>query len=227
MLTPLPLQSRRQFLGSAAAAIATAGIASHSTAAETKPSTAKSRNPFTYRFNIGEFEAYSISDGHGMFRPGVSLMWPEADRPAMQEDLVRHGERTDGLPLYVNVLLVRMGNEIAIFDSGFGRGTNPNTGWLMDALAAIEVDPAKVTQSFLSHAHSDHIGGFVAANKAVFPNAAFHCLKEEVAFWRSPSPDFSHSKRAKGPLPGMIKDARAKFDVLQPSMELHRDGDEV
>src|SRR5207248_2431658 len=41
------------------------------------------------------------------------------------------------------------------------------------------------------------------------------------------SPDFSHSKRAKGPLPGMIKDARAKFDVLQPNFELHRDGDEV
>jgi glyoxylase-like metal-dependent hydrolase (beta-lactamase superfamily II) len=223
MLNRAPLTSRRQFLGTAAAFT---GIALGRTlaGAETKapvPAPAKPRNAFTYRFAIGDIEAWSISDGHMLFREGLNLMWPEADRSAMREDLVSHGERTDALPLYVNILVVKLGNEIAIFDAGFGRGRNPDVGWVSDALSAIDIAPEKVTRAFLSHAHADHLNGFVAANRPVFPNAALHCLKAEVDFWRSPSPDFSRSRRAKGPLPGMIKDAREKFDVLQPNLQLH------
>src|SRR5438067_7362130 len=134
--------TRRQFIGTAAAALAAASLSKGAQSAEAKASTgpgpAKSRNPFVYRFAIGDFEAYSLSDGHGLFRPGVNLMWPEADRPAMQANLEQHRERTDGLPLYINILLVKMGSEIAIFDAGFGPGTNPNYGWLADALASIK-----------------------------------------------------------------------------------------
>lgn len=222
---PTPL-SRRQFLGTTAAAFgATALSTLPARAADTKPAAPQPpRNPFAYRFAIGEFEAWSISDGHSVFRDGINLMWPEADRPAMLQNLVNHGERADTLPLYVNVLLVKIGNEIALFDAGFGPSKNSELGWVGAALKAIGIAPEKVTQTFLSHAHSDHIGGFVTENKAIFPNAALHCLRDEIGFWRSPSPDFSKSKRAKGPLPGMIKDARDKFDVLQPNLQLHRDG---
>lgn len=62
----------------------------------------------------------------------------------------------------------------------------------------------------------------MAGNRPVFPNAALYAMQAEVDFWRSPEPDFSHSKRAKGPLPNMIKDARDKFDVLQPNLQLLR-----
>ncbi len=222
---PTPL-SRRQFLGTAAAAVgATALPTLPAQAAGTQPAAPKPpRNPFAYRFAIGDFEAWSISDGHSVFRDGINLMWPEADRPAMLANLASHGERTDTLPLYVNILLVRIGNELALFDGGFGPSKNTEIGWVGAALQAIGISPEKVTQTFLSHAHSDHIGGFVTENKTIFPNAALHCLRDEIDFWRSPSPDFSKSKRAKGPLPGMIKDARDKFDVLQPNLQLHRDG---
>lgn len=225
---PLP-GSRRQFLGTASAALAAALLPPGSGAAETKPTpaaatpSARQRNPFTYRFAIGELEAWSISDGHMLFREGLNLMWPESDRPLMREDLVARGERTDALPLYVNILVVKLGNEVAVFDAGFGRGRNSETGWFNEALAAIPLAPEKVTHAFLSHAHADHLNGFVAGNQPVFPNAAVHCLRSEVEFWRSPAPDFSRSRRAKGPLPNMIKDARARFDVLQPNLELHRD----
>lgn len=226
MSTPQsPGLSRRHFIQTASTVLAAASLSPSAAGAEAKPASTPPRNAFAYRFMIGDIEAYSISDGHILMRSGVNLMWPEAARPAMTEDLIQHGERTDGLPLYVNILLLKIGNEIALFDAGFGPGTNPNIGWVGEALTTIGVDPAKVTQAFLSHAHSDHIGGFVTNNKLIFPNAALHCLKEEVEFWRSPTPDFSRSKRAKGPLPGMIKDARDKFDVLQPNLQLHRDGD--
>ena len=219
---PDPACSRRQFLGTAAAALAGAALPHTGRAAEANPpAPARPRNAFTYRFAIGEIEAWSISDGHSLFRDGLNLMWPDSERPKMRDDLVGHGERTDALPLYVNILVLKLGNEIAMFDAGFGRGRNPETGWVADALGAIAIAPDKVTQAFLSHAHADHLNGFVAGNQPLFPNAALHCLKAEVDFWRSPEPDFSRSRRAKGPLPNMIKEARARFDVLQPNLQMH------
>lgn len=217
------LPSRRQFLGVAAAALGTAFLPRVARAAEAAAS--RPRNAFAYRFAIGDLEAWSISDGHMLFKEGLNLMWPETDRDAMLADLVAHRERTDALPLYVNTLLVKAGNEIALFDAGFGRGRNPDIGWVGDALAQIGIAPEKVTAAFLSHGHADHLNGFVAGNKPVFPNAAIYSLKEEIDFWRSPSPDFSRSKRAKGPLPNMIKTARENFDVLQPNLQLLAGGE--
>jgi glyoxylase-like metal-dependent hydrolase (beta-lactamase superfamily II) len=224
--TPGAHASRRQFLVRAAAAFAAAALPAHVTAAEKKsPSLSnaptKPRNAFTYRFGIGDIEAWSISDGHMLFREGLNLMWPDSDRATMREDLIAHGERTDALPLYVNILVLKLGNEIAIFDAGFGRGRNPEIGWVADALSAIDIPPEKITHAFLSHAHADHLNGFVAGNKPAFANAALHCRRAELDFWRSPEPDFSKSRRAKGPLPNMIKEARARFDVLQPNLQLH------
>ncbi|MBC7368966.1 MAG: MBL fold metallo-hydrolase [Undibacterium sp.] len=224
---PRPHSTRRHFLGATTAALVAATFPRSLGAAESAPKPALAPNSFSYRFAIGDIEAYSISDGSMLLREGLALMWPEAARPAMKADLVTRGERTDALPLYVNILVLKLGNEIAIFDGGFGPGKNPNSGWVGRALAEIGIAPEKVTHAFLSHAHSDHIGGFVAGNRAIFPNAAVHCLREEIDFWRSPEPDFSHSKRAKGPLPGMIKDAREKFDVLQPNLQFVRDGDSL
>jgi glyoxylase-like metal-dependent hydrolase (beta-lactamase superfamily II) len=217
--------TRRHFLGTAAAALTGAVLPGAMCAADAKSAVAtapKPRNAFTYHFGIGDLEAWSISDGHSVFREGLNLMWPDTARPEMREDLIAHGERLDALPLYVNILVVKAGNEIAIFDAGFGRGRNPQTGWLVDALAAIPIAPDKVTHAFLSHAHADHLNGFVSDNRPAFPNAALHCLQAEVNFWRSPEPDFSKSRRAKGPLPNMIRDVRAKFDVLQPNLQLHQ-----
>jgi glyoxylase-like metal-dependent hydrolase (beta-lactamase superfamily II) len=222
--------TRRQFLGTTVSALTAGALLPHvSLAAEAKSSAApavpavaaKPRNAFAYRFAIGEIEAWSISDGHMLFREGLNLMWPDTDRGAMRDDLVAHGERLDALPLYVNILVVRIGSEIAIFDAGFGRVRNPEIGWVADALASIPIAPEKVTHAFLSHAHADHLNGFVTGNQPLFPNAALHCLRAEVDFWRSPEPDFSKSRRAKGPLPNMIKTARANFDILQPNFQLH------
>lgn len=221
--------TRRRFLGASLATLGAATLPRLDAASSPTPEPrapapvppAKPRNPIAYRFAIGELEAWSISDGHMLFREGLKLMWPDTERDAMRDDLLVHGERVDALPMYVNILVVKLGREIAIFDAGFGRGRNPEIGWVTDALATIDITPESVTQAFLSHAHADHLNGFVAGNRPLFPNAALHCLKAEVDFWRGPEPDFSRSRRAKGPLPGMIKDAREKFDVLRPNLQLH------
>lgn len=220
--------SRRKFFGVAAATTALAlgrniGVAQNAA----QPAPKKINKPFVYPFKIGELEAWSISDGQGWFGNGIQLMHPESDRPAMVEELKIRGERLDGIPLYINILVVRSGREVMIFDAGFGRVSNPDLGWVADGLAQIGIAPDAVTAAFLSHAHIDHIGGFVTDNKPVFRNAALYVLQAEVDFWRAPEPDFSKSKRDKNPLPGMIKDARNKFDVLQPNLQLLKGGESV
>lgn len=230
-MTPHP--SRRQFIGSSLAALgavslpAMAAGASNAPAAAPAPLPAKNlNNPYVYRFKIGGIEAWSISDGHMLFNDRVDKMWPPDQREAMVRDLKDHGERTDGIPLYVNVLVLRMGSEIVLCDSGFGVRSNPNIGWLADGLASIGIKPEQVTQAILSHGHSDHIGGFVHAGKLIYPNAALRLLKAEVDFWRSPQPDFSKSHRRDN-IPNMIKSVREAFDVMQPNLQLHQDGDQI
>jgi glyoxylase-like metal-dependent hydrolase (beta-lactamase superfamily II) len=214
--------SRRGFIGTALAGMTLPSVL---TAAETPPeAVVPFRNPNAYRFMIGEIEAFSISDCSLPLREGLGLMWPEEKRPEMKAEMERHGERLDSIPLYVNLLVLRSGKEVAVFDAGFGKVSNPQMGWFLTGLASIGILPEQVTAAFLSHAHSDHLNGFILGGKPAFPNAAFYLLPEEVEFWRGPSPDFSKSKRDPKPLPNMIRDVRAAFDILQPVMQPVKSG---
>lgn len=217
--------SRRGFVGAALAGMAALGSSPRATANDA--AAPAFRDPYVYRFKIGSLEAFSISDCNLGFREGLGLMWPEEARPKMKEEMERHGERLDTLPLYVNVLVVRSGNEVAIFDAGFGNVKNSQMGWLYDGLAAVGISRDQVTAGFLSHAHSDHLNGFVLDGKPAFPNAQIYLLEEELAFWRSAEPDFSKSKRDKNHIPSMIKEVRGHFDTLQEKLRPVKPGTEV
>ena len=83
--------SRREFLGAAAFALAGLAAMNVRLGAQEAPKPAPTKrppNPFVYKFKIGEIEAFSISDGHMLFREGLNLMWPEADRPVMKDAMV-------------------------------------------------------------------------------------------------------------------------------------------
>lgn len=188
------------------------------------PAANPQRNPLVYHLRIGEIDAWSISDGHLLFRDPLNLMWPEEDRGEMREWLEARGERLDGIALYINVLVIRIGSEFAIFDAGFGRGSNPELGWAADGLRQIGITPEQVTAGFLSHAHADHLGGFVRDGRPAFPNAALHFLPEEYAFWHEKEPDVSKSRRDKSQIPGMIRQVRTEFEVLKPVHQPVKDG---
>ncbi len=209
----IPGFGRRAFLGGVLAAAAARGTAFAADPAPDLPAR-KHGKPLVYPFKIGDFDAWSISDGHLLLGGGLDLMWPPAAHPEMMDWLTARGERTDGIPLYVNILVVRIGSEIAIFDAGFGSGNNPNIGWLQDGLKIAGIAPEQVTAGFLSHSHSDHLGGFVNGGKPAFPNAAIHYLPEEYAFWHAAVPDFSKTKRNRAELPGMIATVRKQFEIL-------------
>jgi glyoxylase-like metal-dependent hydrolase (beta-lactamase superfamily II) len=217
---------RRSFIGGVFAAAG--GIAlSQETKTPEPPKLA--RNPLVYQFKIGDIEAWSISDGHSLMGKGnpLGMMWPEEDRPVMKTWMEEHNERMEGIPLYINILVIRRGKEVILFDAGFRPGKNPNWGWLGDGLAQIGISPDQVTAGFLSHAHGDHLEGFVRDGKPAFPNAAFHYLPDEYAFWHGADPDFSKSRRNKQQLPGMVKSVRADFEALKSVSQPVKPGSEL
>lgn len=134
----------------------------------------------------------------------------------MRTLLESRGDRLDGLPLFINILLLRRGREVVLFDAGFPAGPNPDLGWTFDAIRSVGIKPEEVTMGLLSHAHADHLGGFVREGRPAFPNAALHFLPEEHAFWHAKQPDFSRSKRDPASLPGMIRSVREQFEILRP-----------
>jgi len=234
MEKPLPENSRRQFLGNLGAALAAFSIPASLAAAQAandasgNPIAKKTvTNPHIYKFMIGKFEAWSISDGFGTFKNCVTKkMFPKSDTAAMTKALVDQGERPDDVTLYINILLLRKDKEVILVDAGFGPHKSQNWGWLADAMDTIGIEFKDVTHALLSHSHIDHIGGLASGGKILFPNAAVHVLKEEVDFWRGKEPDFSKSHRTDD-IKGMIKNVRGSFDTLQPNLVIHKDGDQI
>lgn len=225
--------NRRFFLRASGLAIASPAIAGPTVTAAApsaeSPAAASSstplRNPNVYRFHIGDIEAFSISDGSAMIgNKDMRMMYPETDRTTMAEVMSQHAETPDGIPLYVNILVLRKDKEVAIFDAGFGPGSNAKWGWLFATLASLNIKREDVTCAFLSHGHVDHIAGFIIDDKPAFPNAELVVLQEEIAFWQGPNPDFSLSKRDKRELPGLIRDNSHRFEVLKPLTRAVQDG---
>jgi glyoxylase-like metal-dependent hydrolase (beta-lactamase superfamily II) len=216
--------SRRAFLATVPAALAASRAfaeGSPSPAPVAKPM----KNSIIYRFTIGDIEAFAISDGTLRFGSPQVLMYPEDQREKMKEALIEEGEPTDCIPCYINTLVLRWGKEVVVIDPGFGGKSRPKFGWMFDALPQLGITNDQVTAGFLSHAHIDHIGGFVADGKPTFPNAALHVLQSELDFWFTKEPDFSESHRNPQELPGLIKGNREKFEILKPQTQAMKGGE--
>jgi glyoxylase-like metal-dependent hydrolase (beta-lactamase superfamily II) len=76
---------------------------------------------------------------------------------------------------------VKTTDKVLLFDTGAAALFGPSMGKLPASLAAAGVDPASITDIFISHGHGDHVGGLVANNALAFPNAAIHIQAAEWA----------------------------------------------
>jgi len=145
-----------------------------------------------YRFAIGEIEAIVISDGGLSFQPIQPTWAPEASKEELEGMLRSAFLPTDRIALGVNTLLLNIGGELILVDSGAGNLFGPSLGKQRERLSAAGVEPGQVTGVVLTHAHGDHFGGLLdGAGKPVFPNAAYFASKTEVDYWTGSDPDMS------------------------------------
>ncbi|HEY7798963.1 MAG TPA: MBL fold metallo-hydrolase [Hyphomonadaceae bacterium] len=136
-------------------------------------------------FTIGAFQAAAVRDG-GLSTPNdnktLAINKTKADVDAV---LTANSLPTDQLELSVQPLLVKTEGKVLLFDTGAAGLFGPTLGKLPASLTAAGVDPASVTDIFISHGHGDHVGGLVANNALAFPNAAIHIQAAEWASLKS------------------------------------------
>lgn len=151
-----------------AAAPAAVAIAAFTETADVKP------------FTIGDFQAAALRDG-GLSVPNdnktLAVNKTKADVDGV---LTANNLPTEELSLSVQPLIVRTADKVVLFDTGAGKLFGPTVGKLPATLTAAAIDPASVTDIFISHAHGDHVGGLVTdAGALAFPNATIHLAATE------------------------------------------------
>ena len=94
----------------------------------------------------------------------------------------------------INVFLVKnkTNNTYSLFDVGFG-DTNGNA--LAKALQKMNINPTEIKAVFITHMHSDHVGGLVNTGmtqqnaeentRNYFPNATVYLAKTEYDAWKT------------------------------------------
>ncbi len=131
-------------------------------------------------FTIGELQAASVSDGALSAPNDNKVLAINAKKADVDALLTANGLPTDVLNLSVQPLAVRTANGVLLFDTGAAALFGPTAGKLPATLATAGIDPASVTDVFISHAHGDHVGGLVKADGTLaFPNASIRMSANE------------------------------------------------
>ncbi|HEX5162744.1 MAG TPA: MBL fold metallo-hydrolase [Steroidobacteraceae bacterium] len=141
------------------------------------------RTENVYSFKIGDFSAMALLDGN-LELPNDNKVFGVGLKPEdVAAVLKENGLPTDKLQLSIHPLLVQTGDRVLLFDTGAGGNFGPGSGHLPAALAEAKVDPASVTDIFISHSHGDHVGGLASADgKLAFPNATIHISSAEWSY---------------------------------------------
>jgi glyoxylase-like metal-dependent hydrolase (beta-lactamase superfamily II) len=139
--------------------------------------------PSIYRFKLGAFEVTNLLDGFLKRAPHPTY---GGNLPA---ETVAELARANGVSpdkfehVYVNTL-VNTGRELVLFDTGNGKGRDPNVGRLPALLVQAGYQPEQVDVVVITHGHPDHINGLVDGDKPTYPNARYIFGEAEFDFWR-------------------------------------------
>jgi glyoxylase-like metal-dependent hydrolase (beta-lactamase superfamily II) len=140
----------------------------------------KTQAPGWYRMMLGDFEVTSLSDG--TFPMDVAQLLTNVTPKQLDEDLSR-SFLTNPVEESVNGFLINTGTKLVLIDTG--AGTFFGIGKLVANLEASGYRPEQVDEVYITHMHSDHIGGLIAGGKRVFPNAVVRASQQEADYWLS------------------------------------------
>jgi len=141
----------------------------------------KTQAPGFYRLMLGDFEITALSDGTNKLS---ALRLLQGDSARIAEALGRRF-LTDPVETSHNGYLVNTGSKLVLVDPGAGTMLGPTTGDLINNLRAAGYRPEQVDEIYITHLHTDHVGGLVAGGQRAFPNAIVRISKRDADYWLS------------------------------------------
>ncbi len=144
---------------------------------------AKISAPGYFRVMLGDIEVTALSDGT-VDLPVNKLLTNTT--PAKVDKTLAQSFLSSPLETSVNAYLLNTGGKLVLVDGGAGALFGPTVGKLLANLKASGYQPEQVDEIYITHMHSDHVGGLVAAEQVAFPNAVVRADKQESDYWLSP-----------------------------------------
>ena len=135
-----------------------------------------------YQFKIGRYTCYLVSDGKHRYNDPASLLFPNAPRARLAEELSAYGIDPSDWAIWTSdytCLIIDTGSQMVLIDTGAG-SLVPEAGKLVENMQSAGIHPKDIDQVLLSHAHPDHSGGSVN-----FPEAQIIMHRNEWRFWIS------------------------------------------
>ena len=166
----------------------------------------RTQAPGYYRFMLGDFEITALSDGTlALPVDKVLHTQPERVQAALRDQHI-------GLPAEtsVNAFLINTGSKLVLVDAGAGTLWGPTAGKLLASLKAAGYTPEQVDEVYITHLHTDHIGGAVANGAPVYANAIVRADQREVDYWLSKA----HAAAAPAGDKGAFEGAVASMEPL-------------
>lgn len=233
--------SRREvlkFLGLAGGSVLAAGVflrateppQSESTPAVIKPPAPSLTGVQTgyYRFKIGQLEAVALLDGGMAPPPDKSPFGIDEPPGAVAAALDTAWLPNDRVQVPFNALLVRAGSELVLIDAGCGPHMGAMGGRVFAGLDAVGIKPDQITGIILTHAHRDHFGGLIDAEKRpVFVNAKLFVARKEHDFWMASSPDLSGMAVPAEMTKEFVLGAQGALSAYKDRLQLVAGGDRI
>ena len=153
--------------------------AARATAADALPET-----PGWYRTQIGRFTVTALWDGTLEMPADKVFKHPG---PAQLKALLTRAYLTPTVPLSVNAFVVDTGTRVVMIDTGTGtsRMFGDKLGKVQANLRAAGYTPEQIDEIYITHMHTDHVGGLTADGRALFPNATVRADVREAGYWLS------------------------------------------
>jgi glyoxylase-like metal-dependent hydrolase (beta-lactamase superfamily II) len=128
---------------------------------------------------LGSFEITALSDGT-VALPVDKLL---KAKPGRVDKLLARSYLKAPVETSVNAYLINTGSKLVLVDTGAAGLFGPTLGKLLASMKGAGYAPEQVDEVYITHMHADHVGGLMAGDKMVFPNAVVRADEREGGFW--------------------------------------------
>ena len=186
----------------------------------------------SFRFEVGEFQCTSVSDGALNYPP--ESFFSDAPLERVEEALRERNLPTAQIMTPYTCLFVDTSEHRVLVDTGAGNlgehaadvfpgldHSTSVTGLLLENLRAAGIEPSDIDTVVITHAHPDHVGGTLdETGGLVFGDARYFISQDEWDFWTS---DAATTKASAI----MVDTARRNLDPLEERLTLVEDASEI